>query len=202
MGDHVSAISSHSPNGANVTKKVAQSGPRSETQGLCSLFRGYAAYPTFGQAFRFVGSDPSERVRHCLPPPEPRTGLRVRFSPNPEPWTGPGSGSPGFGSEPRFRTGLRHHYAQQAPPCELLARRPSTPTDCNELNHAPPPHAQRKHECTFGLALCLARSLPSRPVRDGQTDPPFPHHPPPTECGGRRAGTSSRDVFQQGSRLG
>ena len=110
MVDHVSTISSHSPNGANVTKKVAQSGPRSKTQGLCSLFQGYAAYPTFGQAFRFVGSDPSEWVCHCLPPPEPRTGLRVQFSPNPKPWTGPGSGSPGFRSEPRFRTGLRHHY--------------------------------------------------------------------------------------------
>jgi len=51
-------------------------------------------------------------------------------------------------------------------------------------------------------SLPRARSLPSRPVRDGQTDPPFSHHAPPTECGGHRAGTSSRDVFQQGSRLG
>ena len=66
---------------------------------------GHTMYPTF----RFAGSDLSERVRHFLAPPEPRTGRWVWFSPYPEPWTGPGSGSPGFGSEPRFRTGLRHH---------------------------------------------------------------------------------------------
>ena len=33
------------------------------------------------------------QVCHFWGPPEPRTGLPVRFSPHPEPWTGPGSGS-------------------------------------------------------------------------------------------------------------
>ena len=62
--------------------------------------------PTFG----FDGSDRSGRVRHFWGPPEPRTGLPVRFSLHAEPWTGPGSGSARFRSEPRFRTGLWHHY--------------------------------------------------------------------------------------------
>ena len=46
------------------------------------------------------------------PTPEPRTGLRVWFRPSAELRTGLWSGSQKFRSEPRFRTGLWHHYAQ------------------------------------------------------------------------------------------
>jgi len=52
----------------------------------------------------------SERVRHFGSPPEPRTGLRVRFTPHAELRTGLGSGSARFRSEPKFRTELQHHY--------------------------------------------------------------------------------------------
>ena len=48
-------------------------------------------------------------VHHFGPPPEPRTGLPVRFRPDAEPQTGLRSGSEKFRSEPRFRTGLRNH---------------------------------------------------------------------------------------------
>src|SRR5260221_9249747 len=49
-------------------------------------------------------------VHHFWAPPEPRTGLWVRFRPYADPRTGLRSGSEKFRSDPRFRTGLRNHY--------------------------------------------------------------------------------------------
>ena len=51
------------------------------------------------------------QVHNNCPPPEPGTGLSVQFRRYAEPWTGLRSSSQKFGSEPWFRTGLRHHYS-------------------------------------------------------------------------------------------
>jgi len=52
----------------------------------------------------------SGQVHQVQALPEPRTRLWVQFSPNAEPCTRPGSSSPRFGSEPKFRTDLWQPY--------------------------------------------------------------------------------------------
>jgi hypothetical protein len=48
------------------------------------------------------GSDPFRTGSPNNVDSEPRTGPMVQFSPSPEPWTGPRSGSARFRFEPRF----------------------------------------------------------------------------------------------------